>query len=129
MINAADRELCEALYAKYGWDSLIPCWWAKSSYSGQWTIVPSKEYKVHEFADEPGAGSFYDHQPAYDLDFLIEKLPKRGEGIETTAMLGRNTDNTGWCVVYLDLAAIDEKASNAVAKLLLKLPDTVAGLL
>ena len=128
-INVADRELCEKLHVKYGWDAAIPAWWARSNRTGQWTVVPSKTYKTHEFHDEPGAGDFYDHLPAYDLDFLLEKLPKRGDSIESVVLLGRNENNKGWAVTYLSEVYVDERASNAVAKLLLAIPDSVKELL
>lgn len=130
MINAVDRELCAKLYLKYGWDSAIPGWWAKSAYSGQWTTVPSKTYKAQEFHDEPGAGDFYDHMPAYDLEFLIDKLPLRSDHtIEANPLVGRDVHNTGWAIIYMDIVCRDRYARNAVAKLLLELPDSVKELL
>jgi hypothetical protein len=123
-INAVDRGLCDKLYAKYGWEP--DAWWAKSSYSGGWVVVPSKYYKAPEYHDEPGAGNFYGHTPAYDLDFLIDKVPYRNGDIQDTFLLGRNENNKGWAVAYKENVYTDEVARNAVAKFLLDLPHYLA---
>ena len=61
------------MYERTGWET--PDWWGKSAYSGEYRVVPDKQYEVKAFADEGDAGSFYDHLPHYTPDYLLEKLP------------------------------------------------------
>lgn len=117
--NYVSRELANELHGVTGWKP--EAWWAKSAYNGEWMIVPDKHYKVHEYHDEPGAGSFYDHSPTYTLGYVIDKTPKRDHSIENTFMLGRNEDNTKWSSVYQDVVCLEELPADSIARLLITL--------
>jgi hypothetical protein len=61
--------------------------------------------------------------PLYTSDYLLQKLPKRTERIEDTAMLGRATNNNGWSVVYRDVVCLAETPLKALLKLVIALAD------
>lgn len=119
MTDYVDRRLCEQLASAFNWQP--EAWWAKSAYSGEWMVIPSRNYKAHELADEPGAGDFYDHEPAYSLGFVLDHVPKRETDITSSFLLGRSTDNKRWSAVYADIVVIEPLPQNAIAKLLLRI--------
>ncbi len=115
-------ELCKQVYEATGWET--PDWWGKSAYSGEYRVVPDKQYEVKVFADEGDAGRFYDHLPHYTSDYLLEKLPKKyNNGILLLAI----TNSTQWGAEYYSFyppergAKTDVYISDTPLKALLKL--------
>lgn len=117
-LTAASKNLCEEFFQLTGIKP--PLLWARSAYNGEWQVVPDTHYTVHEYADEPGAGQFYDYSPAYDLDFLFDLVPLRTTDIRDTFLFGRDTNNKGWSCVWRNIVSISDKPADAVIVLLMK---------
>lgn len=65
--------------------------WAKSAYSGRWTITTQDSEKlsdIHELSDEPGAGDYYDHVSAFTVAELGEIMNSQWKTFKTS--------NTKW---------------------------------
>ena len=65
-MNVASRELCEELFRLGEWDDTL-CWWN--------IFKPYKDGRPHVKADTYRHQSTDKHIPAYDLGFLLRKLP------------------------------------------------------
>lgn len=111
----ASRELGVELLGYIDWPDTA--YWAKSAYSGEWEVVPTLEYKRHEFHDEPGAGDFYDHTPAFSLGVLFSHIPLRAEDIEDTVIIGRHDRNGYWAVVWREQVYTARTPADALIKL------------
>lgn len=117
-MKTASIENCKKLYELTGWTGQT--WWHVYKWddnnyrTGEKTIETSDNIEYHDA---------HNHKicPAYDLEYLLEMSPKRTNDITETLLLGRNTDNTGWSVVYHDLVIIDKTPVDAVCGLLIKL--------
>lgn len=117
-MKTANLENCKKLYELTGWEDANAIW-AKYSLKAEPVVLHVAFAHRDELMILSGQREFA--IPAYDLDYLVMSTPIRGEDITTTFMLGRNTDNTGWCAVYKDFACIAEEPADAVCKLLIKI--------
>lgn len=107
-------DLCKEVYKRTGWGG---------------TQIGIAEF----FKDKPFVNTVHnlirdgysveDVTPLYTSDYLLEKLPKRSELIEHTAMLGRGTNNVGWSIVYKDFVCLADTPAKALLKLIIALDD------
>lgn len=116
-MNVSGQSVSKELYRLTGWRA-----------DQMWIHYPKIDRRggsaVHDWSYEKcvpityrGMHTFL--SPAYDLGVLIRKLPERiGMSVETTALIGRSSNNEGWSVIYDDLVQIDKTPEDAVAKLL-----------
>jgi hypothetical protein len=98
-MNVASLELCKELLELSGWEDTY-FWWDKDEQR-----VPEKQMVVQ-------AGKiFADDTPAYDLGYLLRKLPHKHNG-GVLVIAACNTDE--WCAQYFSWWHEDMKAKSEV---------------
>lgn len=116
-IDVAVLSICKELSEISGWGDT---YWNYSRSSHYKDTEPEHPFVLgHRGSVE--TQELKERYPAYDLGYLLRKLPERTENIRDTVLLGRATDNKVWSIVYQDLCCIADTPENAAAELAIKL--------
>ncbi|WP_427007158.1 hypothetical protein [Pseudarthrobacter sp. H2] len=91
-MNVASLELCKELYELSGWGMEVP----PAAYRFWYWIEAHGEYNLDD-----GDLMSEDHPPfpAYDLGYLLRKLPKLVDGAGLLMQFD-GSDDDGWCIYY-----------------------------
>lgn len=91
-MNVASIELCRELYELSGWRDLRDWWWGDHQKGGE------IRYRLQQNAPLDKCGR--DDVPAYDLGYLLRKLPDEQWGEDKWFNLQLETDGVGWLAGY-----------------------------
>lgn len=123
-LGAVSRELSQELYEATQWVDTDK-WWRYVGALG-WAV---------EFAVSPLPSGFYDHNnfiPAYDMDYLLQKLPNiLKDGHHAAFLIVGATSETSWAASYeklpdqetypKEVCGIADTPQDAIAKLAIEL--------
>lgn len=116
-MNVASLELCRELY-ELGW-------WEGTDHA--WAYHTNERHLVHLEAGY-GVGENWDYAPAYDLGYLLRKLPREVHANQLQLTWNSNTGYEQWECGYIyirdyefDPMCWDDTPEDAVAKLAIEL--------
>lgn len=119
MNDVASLGLCKELYEVSGWTGTFNFWEQSDGVpSGEPYLIQPELMRRYGLW---GTQEVKKRWPAYDLGYLLRKLPERDKDIRNTVMLGRATGNQGWSCIYRDFAGLGDTPEDAAAKLAIEL--------
>lgn len=83
-MNVASKELCSKLYELSGWDD-TSFWYSQLNETGLYELDYTSDEIIISVEYLPGApygkSSIKEYTPAYDLDYLLDKMVERKTGL------------------------------------------------
>lgn len=105
-MKTTSLELSKKLYKTFGWDRTDKSWWIE-----QWGDYDSEVSRYAHKEEEDDANSV--HFPAYDTDYLLDKLPRYINESTNELILGRWGSRWRACYMPINLGHYSELRQEA----------------